>query len=191
MNLTGAYNLELGPSKISLAATSGTTIFSLSYKFLKNYGKQSGQFHFETGKNSPIGEGKLVMVTTCSKEIFGVVHCNIKKLKEQGQRKLSSEGQTSAKSSQGAVQLRTKMPPPPKPAASGRTRIGGKPSSRNSAELGSESTQGKFRSSKNMEEEMASNSAAKQSDVAALYAVVDKTKKTPSKNNQSMIKRLQ
>lgn len=186
MNLTGTYNLELGPSKIALVASSGATIFTLSYKFLKNYGKQSGQFHFETGKNSPIGEGGLVFVTTCSKEIFGVVHNNIKRLKDQAERKLSSEGAPPKPSTQAPLRVK---PPPPKSSqsfSSERTIIGGRPSSRNSTEIAVKSMPGTYRSSRNMEEEPTSKSSAnqqkmKQDDPSALYAVVDKSKKMSAK----------
>ena len=182
MNLSGIYNLELRPSKLALTAPSGATIFTLSYKFLKNYGKQSGQFHFETGRNSPIGQGKLVLVTTCSKEIFGVVHTNIKRLKDQAIKKQSSSGAVS-KPSQGSsdVALRIKKPPPPKkqqaaPQSSGRTSIGSRPSSRHSTtEIAAESVPGTYHSSKNLEEESGN-------DPSALYAVVDKSKKTSARS---------
>jgi len=183
MNLSGTYNLELGSSKLALTAPSGATIFSLSYRFLKNYGKQTGQFHFETGKNSPIGEGKLVFVTTCSKEIFGVVHSNIKKLKDQALKKQASSGAASKPSQQGSagVTLRVKKPPPYKSQqgqqTSGRTSIGSRPSSRSSSEIADKAVPGTYRSSKNLEEESAS-------DPSALYAVVDKSKKTSAKSKR-------
>ncbi len=124
MNLSGTYSLELSPAKLSLVALPNTTIFTLQYKYLKNYGKQSGQFHFETGKVAPIGEGKLIFVTTCSKEIFGVVHGNIKKLKEkmeQGRPDGKAGGQNRSTSKAG-VQSR----PGPTGKNSGQDRPTGK-----------------------------------------------------------------
>ena len=94
LNLTGAYNLEITPSNISLiAAHSGATMIIWQYKHLKTYGKASGRFNIETGSASPTGKGTFIFVTTCSKEIFGVVHRNIKKLRQQKEREVAEKNQ--------------------------------------------------------------------------------------------------
>ena len=94
LNLNGAYNLEITPSNISLiAANSGATIVIWEYKHLKTYGKASGRFNIETGSSSPTGKGSFIFITTCSKEIFGVVHRNIKKLRQQKERELAEKNQ--------------------------------------------------------------------------------------------------
>ena len=94
LNLTGAYNLEVTPSNISLiAAHSGATMVIWQYKHLKTYGKASGRFNIETGSSSPTGKGTFIFITTCSKEIFGVVHRNIKKLRQQKEREVAEKNQ--------------------------------------------------------------------------------------------------
>lgn len=185
MNLSGTYSLELYPSKLILVASSGTTIFTIPYKFLKNYGKQSGQFHFEMGKNSPIGEGELIFVTTCSKEIFGVVHNNIKRLKEEPHQKNPTQ-QAAVRPAEPKVKAK---PPPPK-TSHGRTSIGSRPDSRHSTEIHDESIPGTYRSSKNMEELHSAQPSTVQetkvdfseTDPAALYSKVDMSKKSSMKS---------
>lgn len=188
MNLSGTYSLELTPSKLTLkSTTSGATIFTFSYKFLKNYGKQSGQFHFETGKYAPIGEGKLIFVTTCSKEIFGVVHNNIKRLRESMQqtnppRKLSQPQDNKQQQQQQqhqetqSVSVPAPLPPPPfqGSAAQKKQQILGtsnRPGSRHSGEIVNSSVVGTYRSSKDMEDQQDPSQEPQ-------YAAVDYSKKT-------------
>ena len=186
MNLSGTYNLELTPTSLTLTAPSRATIFTLSYKFLKNYGKQSGQFNFETGKNSPIGEGKLILVTTCSKEIFGVVHNNIKKLKEKIQ------------GTQPGHSL-NKAPPPPKQQQKKSTEAtrnprpsigsGGsnRPGSRHSSEITNSSVAGTYRTSRDMEEAGRKGTSGVDSP-SRLYSTVDKSTKSAAKQRQQQKK---
>lgn len=188
MCLSGTYSLELSPTALSLTAPSGAKIFTLSYKFLRNYGKQSGQFHFETGKNSPIGEGKLIFVTTCSKEVFGVVHNNIKKLRENARphepvRKTSSEarpGPDQRKQTQpvSRPQPFQSVPAPPLPQKRRPSRSSA--SNRPSSEIADNPVVGTYRVSKDLEE-MGEVSTV---DTSATYAKVDMNKKRSSKMHQ-------
>ena len=172
MNLSGTYNLELYPSKFTLIASSGITIFTLYYKSLKNYGKQSGQFHFEVGKNSPIIEGELIFVTTCSKEIFGVIHNNVKRLKEQAQYNNATE-HAAAKPAESQVKAF-----PPKPLLP-RSR----PGSRHSTDIHNESVPGTYLYSENIDLDSTRPNQEPQVDMrlevpTTPYSVVDKSKKT-------------
>jgi hypothetical protein len=208
MCLSGTYNLELTPTLMSLSAPSGAKIFTLSYKFLKNYGKQSGQFHFETGKNSPIGMGKLIFVTTCSKEVFGVVHNNIKRMREnshlqQPVRKTSSSSEVQVKPEQQKTQAVARpqpfqsVPAPPLPQKQRQPQsISNRPSSRHSTEIADAPVVGTYRMSKDLEDETKASTSStagdtKVDDVAALYSTVDMSKKksrTQSKTQQQKSK---
>lgn len=195
MNLSGTYNLELTPSMMIMRAPSGATIFTLSYRFLKNYGKLSGQFHFQTGKNSPMGEGKLILVTTSSKEVFGIVHTNIKKLRETMQQRNPPDERAKSPESQPqqnrqpttqaqqvarpTPQKPIQAPPPPQVKRPARTSIGNKPGSRHSGEVPEGST-GTYRTSKNLEETGNEGNGASV-DPSAMYASVDYSKKTSRK----------
>ena len=201
MNLSGSYSLELTPAALTLTAPSGAKIFTLSYRHLKNYGKQSGQFNFETGKNSPVGEGKLILVTTCSKEVFGVVHNNIKKLREtRAKTEPRNKPPPPAPAGQQPQQRQPlksvprpqpqkSIDPPPAPQQKRNQPIGSRPGSRHSTELADTSIPGTYRASKNMDEfEQATTikEEAKVEDPSALYSTVDKSKKTsPRKQEQS------
>lgn len=84
LNFTGAYNLEITPAKITLvAANSGAEMAIWKYKHLRTYGKAHGKFNFECGRSSETGAGTFIFNTTCAKEIFGVVHRNIKQMRIQ------------------------------------------------------------------------------------------------------------
>lgn len=194
MALSGTYSLELTPSLLALIAPSGAKIFTLSYRFLRNYGKQSGQFHIHTGKNSPIGEGKLIFVTSCSKEVFGIVHNNIKKLRENAParpnepvRKTSSETQPTPNREVTKPVARPQpfqsvpAPPPPQQKAK-RQSLGNRPGSK---EIADAPVAGTYRASKDLEEvgqvtgSTGGNTTADQAN--ALYATVDMDKKRSSK----------
>lgn len=179
MALSGTYSLELYPTMLSLVAPSGAKIFSLPYRHLKNYGKQSGKFHFETGKNSPIGIGKLLLVTSCSKEVFGVVHNNIKKMREdtpdqQGPKPVPPQKPdkyqpTQAVSHPQPVQS-VEQPPLPKKKISTTTRP--------VSEALDSSVAGTYRLSTDLEEASAAASTS------PLYSTVDMSKKKNSKQQQ-------
>ena len=78
------YNLEITPDQITLvAADSGADIAQWSYRQIRTYGKSSGKFNFECGRLANTGPGNFVFKTTCSKEIFGVVHHNIKRIRRE------------------------------------------------------------------------------------------------------------
>lgn len=81
---TSTYNLEITPAKITLvAANSGAEMAVWKYKHLRTYGKAHGKFNFECGRSSETGAGTFIFNTTCAKEIFGVVHRNIKQMRVQ------------------------------------------------------------------------------------------------------------
>ncbi len=84
LNLSGAYNLEVTPTGVALiAAHSGASIAEWQYKHIKSYGKSGGNFSLESGRASETGEGSFVFITSCGKEIFGIIHRNIKRLKSE------------------------------------------------------------------------------------------------------------
>lgn len=84
LNLTGSYNLEVTPIGLALiAAHSGASIAEWQYKQIKSYGKSGGNFSFESGRGAETGEGTFIFITSCGKEIFGIIHRNIKRLKNQ------------------------------------------------------------------------------------------------------------
>lgn len=86
------YNLDITPEKITLiAADSGAEVAQWRYKQIRTYGKSSGKFNFECGRSAETGQGMFVFKTTCSKEIFGVVHRNIKRIRTQ----IEHEGQST------------------------------------------------------------------------------------------------
>ena len=82
LNLTGVYNLEISPRGISLIASSTeTTIAVWQYKQIKSYAKSKEQLTLHFGRSSSTGPGKLTFHSTCTREMFGVLHRNIKKLR--------------------------------------------------------------------------------------------------------------
>ena len=84
LNFTGSYNLEINPIKITLvAADSGAEMAVWKYKCLRTYGKAHGKFNFECGRSAETGAGTFIFNTTCAKEIFGVVHRNIKLMRSK------------------------------------------------------------------------------------------------------------
>ena len=88
LNLTGYYNLEITPKSISLVAASSTAIIARwQYKNIKTYGRAAGKFSLETGRGAETGAGTFVFITSCGREIFGVVHRNVKQLRAEKERK--------------------------------------------------------------------------------------------------------
>ena len=73
------YNLDITPETITLIeASSGADVAQWKYRQIRTYGKSSGKFNFECGRTAETGASSFVFKTTCAKEIFGVVHRNIK-----------------------------------------------------------------------------------------------------------------
>ena len=96
------YNLEITPEKITLIAPeSSAELAAWRYRQIKSYGKSSGKFNFECGRSAETGPGAFVFKTTCSKEIFGIVHRNIKQMKmkteQQAQKRQSQQVSPLAK----------------------------------------------------------------------------------------------
>ena len=86
LDLHGSFNLVLAPTSIAIVdVDTGKPIYKWHYKDLKSFGKQSGRFNFEVGKTPQGvgGTGSYRCITTCSKEIFGVVNRNIKTIRER------------------------------------------------------------------------------------------------------------
>lgn len=91
LNLTGIYNLDITPSGISLiASTTETVIAKWKFKNIRGYSKSGNQFTLDIGKRSQTGEGKIVFNSNATKELFGVFHRNIKKLKIEKEKKMES-----------------------------------------------------------------------------------------------------
>ena len=91
LNLTGIYNLDITPDGITLVASTTTTVIAKwKFKNIKGYSKSGNQFTLEIGKRSQTGEGKLVFNSNATKELFGVFHRNIKKLKLEKEKTMES-----------------------------------------------------------------------------------------------------
>ena len=82
----------------------GKPIYKWHYKYLKSFGKQSGRFNFEVGKTQQGvgGTGSYRCITTCSKEIFGVVNRNIKTIRERMESEKKEQPQKSARHSRNS-----------------------------------------------------------------------------------------
>lgn len=177
MALHGQYNLEISRSTISIVApTSTATIAAWHYKHLKNYGKKHGRFHFETGKSAPSGPGNFICVTTCSKEIFGVVHRNIKKLRNIKEQE--EKGSVTKQVQEATVSLRKKQVSqvkgkqnltPVKPKAHDSSYNSQHGSRQASIEIAGESTKGKFRSSRDFDVEQ--KELLKEADIENHYSL--------------------
>lgn len=84
LDLHGSFNLVLAPTSLAIQdVNTGKPIYKWHYKNLKSFGKQSGRFNFEVGRAAQGGAGSYRCITTCSKEIFGVVNRNIKTIRER------------------------------------------------------------------------------------------------------------
>lgn len=164
LNLHGTYNLEINPTHLSLTNTeTGVAVAKWHYKNLKSYGKKSGKFHFDVGKASPTGPGQFMCVTTCSKEIFGIVNHNIKRLRAQIENKTLSKQQSEPARRQ-TVQVRT--------SKSSFQR----PHSRQSAsDIADEGVFGNYRASNEFEE------AVPEPDPSHIYSVVEKKSATQAR----------
>ena len=180
LNLQGAYNLEINPTHLSLTNTvTGAAIAKWHYKNLKSYGKKSGKFHFEVGKASQTGPGQFMCVSTCSKEIFGIVNNNIKRLRAH----IDSSTMRKQESEPGLRKSQTMQ------ARATTNSSFQRPRSRQSAsDIAGEGVSGNYRTSKDLEETLLD------SDPAHLYSVVQKKSttqanilsKTDLENNYSM-----
>ena len=115
------YNLDITPETITLVdASSGADVAQWRYRQIRTYGKSSGKFNFECGRTADTGSGTFVFKTTCAKEIFGVAHRNIKKIRtelehdrREGGRERAGEG---ARMTKDTSLMEVKTQPPPKPA---------------------------------------------------------------------------
>ena len=117
------YNLEITPDHITLvAADSGADIAQWSYRQIRTYGKSSGKFNFECGRLAKTGAGNFVFKTTCAKEIFGVVHNNIKRIRKEmdeevQQRREGGGRRQAARVVPKQASLPEQAQPPTKPSA--------------------------------------------------------------------------
>lgn len=181
MALEGEYSLQVTDTSLSLVGTnSGATIAEWHYKYLKNYGKQHGRFHFETGKNSPTGEGNYLCVTNCSKEIFGMVHRNIKKLREVKEVEQQATMERQVKASQKKiVETDKKAAAPVRKQSSADKGLQG--SKRSSQEIAGQPTTGRYRASRDLDEvadtQNLVGTASDEYNPDHLYAAVNKPKK--------------
>ncbi len=156
MAIEGEYSLQVSNTSLALVGTnSGATIAEWHYKYLKNYGKQHGRFHFETGKTSPTGAGNFLCVTNCSKEIFGVVHRNIKKLREvkEVQRQATLDRQVKgALAGEKKFQADKKAASIKKQSSADKGLQGQANTKRSSQEIAGQPTTGRYRTSRDLDE---------------------------------------
>ena len=116
LKLTGMiYNLDITPEKITLiTADSGAEVAQWQYRQIRTYGKSSGKFNFECGRTAATGHGAFIFKTTCSKEIFGVVHRNIKRIRTQeAQRKAERQDARGLVRMPKQISLTEQIPRPP------------------------------------------------------------------------------
>ncbi len=184
MALEGEYNLLITTTSLSIVGiNSGAAIAVWHYKFLKNYGKQHGRFHFETGKSSPTGEGNFLCVTTCSKEIFGVVHRNIKRLREAKQGTALETKVGEPVESQQKIRDEKKATALKKQSSADKGLQGKSSEKRSSREIAGQLTTGRYRTSQNLEEADTQNhytlagATDEDFDPSHLYTAVNKEKK--------------
>lgn len=205
LNLSGAYNLEINPNTITLiAAHSGATIAVWQYKHIRTYGKASGRFNFEIGNTAPTGKGSFIFITTCSKEIFGVVHRNIKRLRKEKERAIAernqkelamlkrqmSETTESDRHFQEVAMLRKQRSASATPSQHSHSAVRDTRSrpqtNRSSQENPGGGVVGTYRRSTELEEGHAYDAVAPdQFDPSHLYTEVRKPKKTASSNPQA------
>ena len=113
------YNLEISPDHITLvAADSGADIAQWSYRQIRTYGKSSGKFNFECGRLTKTGVGNFVFKTTCAKEIFGVVHHNIKRIRKEMEEEGRQNKERGARGAGGMVPKQASLPEQSQPLAS-------------------------------------------------------------------------
>ena len=75
--------MDISPKGMSLIATTTETVVAKwHYKHIKSYAKSSNKsVSLEFGRSSPTGPGKLIMYCTASREMFSMIHRNIKRLR--------------------------------------------------------------------------------------------------------------
>ncbi len=93
LNLSGTYSLDVTPKGMSLISNStNTELVKWHYKHIKFYAKSSKNvITLEMGRRSPTGEGKFMFQTTVAKEMFSMIHRNIKKIKIAHEKKLKED----------------------------------------------------------------------------------------------------
>lgn len=113
MNLQGNYNLEVSPEAVVLvAANSGAQIAIWPYRHIKSYGKSAGRITIETGRSAESGEGKFVCVSTCCREIFGIINRNIRRLRDEKEKdRLVKEAQDVEQAITGVKKSKEKWRP--------------------------------------------------------------------------------
>ena len=93
LNLSGTYSLDVTPRGMSIiSTTTETEVVKWHYKHVKYYAKSSKNVvTLEMGKRSPTGEGKFMFQTTVAKELFSMIHRNIKKIKLEREKKAKED----------------------------------------------------------------------------------------------------
>lgn len=169
LNLHGSFNLVLAPTTLTLAEiNSGKVIYKWQYKNLKSFGKQSGRFNFEVGKAQQGGTGSYRCITTCSKEIFGVVNRNIKTIRERMESTKRDQLQARQSSRQSGV---------PDDSVPGTYRASRNMETADTAAIGEPLEQGGNLSSQDVENNYSLAELNPEIDPSALYAKVQKPPK--------------
>ena len=202
LNLSGAYNLEITPNHITLiAAHSGATMAVWQYKHIKTYGKASGRFNFEVGNTAKTRKGTFIFITTCSKEIFGVVHRNIRRLRKEKEQAIAertqmevamlkrqmSETTESDRHFQEVAMLRKQRSASAAPTQHSHSAARSRPqTNRSSQENPGGGAAGTYRRSTDLEDRHAYDRVAPDEfDPSHLYTEVKKPQKTASSNPQA------
>ena len=189
LHLSAAYNLEITPQGIQLiAANSGANIARWDYKHIKTYGRASGTFNIEVGKGAETGIGAFVFATTCGREIFGVVHRNIKRLKGDKEKERAERGKEDVAMLQKRISERQQQPVLKQRPGSQTYNLADKkrhrPAPKKPPPYGSKDlSHGTYRLSKDLDEleaHLAPASEQQASTEPPVYAVVNKPKKKSS-----------
>ena len=194
LKLSAAYNLEITPQGILLIATSsGANIAWWHYKHIKSYGRASGTFNLESGKGAETGFGNFIFATTCGREIFGVVHRNIKKLKGDKEKERAERGMEDAATLQKKINERQQQPVLKQRSGSAKYNLADKKRHRSAPKkpapyAGTELGSGTYRRSKDLDEieppGLPPVSEQESSTQPPIYAVVKKPKKGSSSNDK-------
>lgn len=98
LNLSGTYSLDVTPKGMSLISNvTNTEITKWHFRHIKFYSKSSSNVvSVQLGRRSPTGEGKFLFQTTVAKELFSMIHRNIKKIKMAQDKKLKEEMEKEA-----------------------------------------------------------------------------------------------
>ena len=188
LHLSAAYNLEITPQGILLiAANSGANIAWWEYKHIKTYGRASGTFNIEAGKGAQTGIGTFNFATTCGREIFGVVHRNIKRLKGDKEKERADRGREDAAVLQKKINER-QQPALKQRSGSASYHLADKKRHRPAPKkpppyTSKDLSHGTYRLSKDLDELEAHPPAASErqsSTEPPIYAVVNKPKKKSS-----------